>query len=352
LKPVALVTGVVSDYRVAPFRILAEHEDVEILAWEDAGPADAGLPVRRLSQLGAARAVASGRYRAVIGGLGGRVALPATYLAARRARIPFVLWASLWEHPRTPAHKLSQVPMRAIYRGADAVVTYGPHVTHYVEQFRAKGNVFEAPQAVDPDVFGRPVTPAERAAGRALMHAGDDDFALLFVGRLVPEKGLATLLSAWAHASQNGNAALAVAGSGPLAITGPAVHGLGHVDRGDLPPLYAAADALVLPSIATATFREPWGLVCNEAMHQGTPVIASDAVGAVAGGLVVDGRTGLVFPAGDADALAARITALASAPELREKLGQAARAQVAGYTPEAWADGMTRALESVEKAAS
>jgi glycosyltransferase involved in cell wall biosynthesis len=352
LKPVALVTGVVSDYRVAPFRILAEREDVEILAWENEGPADAGLHVRRVSQLGAARAVASGRYRAVIGGLGGRVALPATYLAARRARIPFVLWASLWEHPRTPAHTLSQVPMRAIYRGADAVVTYGPHVTRYVEQFREKANVFEAPQAVDPAVFGRSVTPAERAAARALMHAGDNDFALLFVGRLVPEKGLPTLLNAWTQTSPTGNAVLAIAGSGPLPVTGPSVHALGHVEREDLPPLYAAADALVLPSIATATFREPWGLVCNEAMHQGTPVIASDAVGAVAGALVVDGRTGLVFPAGDTGALAARIRALASAPELREKLGQAARAHVADYTPEAWADGVSKALESVETAAS
>jgi glycosyltransferase involved in cell wall biosynthesis len=122
---------------------------------------------------------------------------------------------------------------------------------------------------------------------------------------------------------------------------------LGRIARNELPPLYSAADVLVLPSIATATFREPWGLVCNEAMHQGTPVIASDAVGAAAGGLVLDGRTGLVFAAGDADALAARITALAGAPELRARLGEQARETVAGYTPERWAEGMSRALASV-----
>jgi glycosyltransferase involved in cell wall biosynthesis len=121
--------------------------------------------------------------------------------------------------------------------------------------------------------------------------------------------------------------------------------------RNELPPYYAAADALVLPSIATRTFREPWGLVCNEAMHQGTPVIASDAVGAAAGGLVVDGRTGMVVPAGDADALAARLTALATAPELRARLGAEARAHVAGYTPEHWADGMSAALGAVGKSA-
>jgi glycosyltransferase involved in cell wall biosynthesis len=342
LKPVALVTGVVSDHRLEPFRILSEREDVEVLAWDQPAPG-----ARRYTQLEAARAVASGRYRAVIGGLGGRVALPAAYLAARRARIPFVLWASLWAHPRTAAHALSFIPMRAIYQRADAVVTYGPHVTAYVEQFRDAGNVFEAPQAVDPAVFARAVSADERAAARARMGASDDGFQALFVGRLVLEKGIDTLLQAWREAALPGASALAFAGSGPITPRGADVHVLGRIERSALPPLYAAADVLVVPSIATATFREPWGLVCNEAMHQGTPVIASDAVGAAAGGLVVDGRTGMVVPAGDAQALAARLTALWAAPELRAGLGAAARVQVSGYTPERWAEGMSKALNAV-----
>jgi glycosyltransferase involved in cell wall biosynthesis len=138
---------------------------------------------------------------------------------------------------------------------------------------------------------------------------------------------------------------LAVAGVGPVAPAGPGVRGLGWVD--DLPALHAAADVLVLPSTRTATFVEPWGLVVNEAMHQGTPVIASDAVGAVAGGLVRDGRNGLVVPAGNAAALAARLRVLAANGELRESLGAAAREDVAPYTPAAWAEGVSAALRSV-----
>ena len=99
------------------------------------------------------------------------------------------------------------------------------------------------------------------------------------------------------------------------------VRSLGYVAESELPALYAAADVLVLPSIRTATFTEPWGLVVNEAMLQGTPVIASDAVGAVAGGLVRDGRNGLVFPAGDASGLAARLRTAATEPGLRDSLG-------------------------------
>lgn len=338
MKPVALVTGVVSDHRVEPFRILAERENVEVLSWQDPP---------RYGQLEAARLAGSGRYRAVIGGLGGRVALPASYAAARKAGVPFVLWASLWAHPQTPAHRLSLLPMRHIYRRADAVVTYGPHVTRYVERYRSAGNVFEAPQAVDQWMFGKPVSEAKRAAARERMGASEEGFLALFVGRLVPEKGVATLLEAWGKAVVPGGSALAFAGSGPLAPSGLTVHPLGPIDRQDLPPLYAAADVLVLPSIATATFREPWGLVCNEAMHQGTPVIASDEVGAAAGGLVDDGRTGMVFPAGDADALAARLSALAAAPALRDQLGDQAHAKVAEYTPQRWADGVSRALRAV-----
>jgi glycosyltransferase involved in cell wall biosynthesis len=338
LKPVALVTGVVSDHRVEPFRILADRENVEVLSWQEP---------REHGQLEAARLAGSGRYRAVIGALAGRVALPATYAAARRARIPFVLWASLWEHPRTLAHALSFLPARHIYRHADAVVTYGPHVTRYVERFRDAGKVFEAPQAVDPWVFGRPISEDKRAAARERMGVTGSGFLALFVGRLVPEKGIATLLDAWPSAVLPAGSALAFAGDGPLTPTGPGVHRLGRIERDALPPLYAAADVLVLPSIATATFREPWGLVSNEAMHQGTPVIASDAVGAAAGGLVVDGRTGMVFPAGDADALAARLSALAAAPALREKLGDEAHTKVQEYTPERWAEGVSRALAAV-----
>jgi glycosyltransferase involved in cell wall biosynthesis len=339
VKPVALVTGIVSDHRVAPFRALHERETIEVLAWDDPGPPEAGeLPVRHVTQREAARAVASGRYRAVIAGLGGRVALPATYAAARRARIPFVLWASLWAHPRTFAHGLSYLPMRAIYRNADAVVTYGPHVTRYIERYRSAGNVFEAPQAVDPAAFGGAIADPAREAS----------FQALFVGRLVPEKGIDVLLEAWDEAALPEDAILWIAGTGSVRIPAAAgVRPLGFVPRDELPRLYAAADVLVLPSLHTATFKEPWGLVTNEAMLQGTPVIASDAVGAAAGGLVVDGRTGFVVRAGDASALAARLRALAASAGLRERLGAAARDQVASYTPEAWAAGMSNALHAV-----
>jgi glycosyltransferase involved in cell wall biosynthesis len=331
-RPVALVTNAVPDYRREPFRLLDQAEGIDVIAWQETG------------QSAAARAIARGGHRAVIAGLGGKIALPGVYAAAKRTKTPFILWASLWEHPHTLLHRLSGKPLAAIYRNADAVVTYGPHVSRYVADQRGSAtNVFEAPQAVDIEHFARTPSPEERAAARARAQAQDDDFLLLYVGRLVPEKGIDTLAAAWQKANLE-NATLAVAGEGPLPAPGTA---LGRVDKQDLPALYAAADALVLPSIRTATFTEPWGLVVNEAMLQGTPAITSDAVGAAAGGLVRDGRNGLIVPQGDATALAQAISDLAHDATKRQRLGQNAREDVAAYTPQAWADGMSKALAAV-----
>ena len=347
MKPVALVTGAVSPYRREPFRLLADAEEVEVIAWRDPGDPVPGLTVHATTQAGAARLVASGSYRAVIAGLGGRVALPGTYAAARRARIPFVLWASIWQHPRTLAHALSRPATNLLYARADAVVTYGPHVSAHVERHRKRGRVFEARQAVSAERFGRDVPDEERASWRRRAGAGDGDLLALFVGRLEEEKGVRILLTAWRDAQLEG-AALALAGDGPMRAEAAAyATALGHVERDALPALYAAADVLVLPSIRTATFTEPWGLVVNEAMHQGTPVIASDAVGAAAGGLVRDGRTGLVVPERDPAALAAALCDLAADPDLRRRLGAAARDDVAGFSEGAWVAGMRHALTSV-----
>ena len=349
-RPACLLTGIVSPYRREPFRLLAEAEHVEVLAYREAGPPVPGLTVHRVGQAGAVRLVASGRYRAVIAGLGGRIALPGAYLAARTRGLPFVLWATIWEHPRTAAHALSHLPTRHLYRDADAVMTYGEHVSRHVERHRGeRGSVFVAPQAVDVSHFGAAVPAELRAAARAHAGArGEGDVLVLFAGRLEREKGVEVLLEAWRRARLPAGVRLALAGDGPLAAAVahavPGARLLGRVPQAQLPALYAAADVLVLPSIRTATFTEPWGLVVNEAMLQRTPPIVSDAVGAAAGGLVRDGHNGLVFPAGDAAALASRLSLLASDPGLRERLGSRARDDALPLTPAAWAAGARAAL--------
>ena len=299
-----------------------------------AGLDDPGVPYRRVAQRRLYRLAAGGGYTAVVCGTAGRVALPASYAGARRAGVPFVLWSALWAQPRSPAHLAGALLLRQIYADADAVVTYGPHVAAHARH-RGARRVLVAPQAVDQAFWSVPGPPAPPGPTR-----------FVWIGRDAPGKGRAELLAAWEHSG------LAAAGA-ELLLVGvaadgrpgpPGVHAHPPADATEVRNFYAAADVLVVPSVPTATFREPWGLVANEAMHQGLPVIASDAVGAAAGGLIRDGRNGLVVPAGDRDALAAALRRLHEEPELRRRMGGQARRDAAAFTFEAWADGMAAAL--------
>ncbi len=319
-KPVLFVTGHAPAYRVGAFARLAEREQVELALFggrlhHGGGPTAAELPFphRHVREHELYALAASGRYRAVVCSTGGRVALGATWAGARRARVPLILWASLWAHPRSFAHAFSFLALRRLYRSADAVVTYGPHVSAYV---RARGarNVHVAAQSVDNAFWGSPEVsaPADPA------WPNESALKFLFVGRPTREKGLGVLFQAWSMSGlQAPTAALVLVGAGsipPWVPAGGAVVGIDTVSPRELRNFYAAADVLVVPSIPTRTFREPWGLVVNEAMNRGLPVIASDAVGAAAGGLVRDGRNGLIVPAGDPIALAAAMRRLAGDP--------------------------------------
>jgi glycosyltransferase involved in cell wall biosynthesis len=355
---VALLTTYLAGYRVPLYQRLHERHGVEVLcygggeryvpAWFsdlDAQLASAPFPARRLD--GGAREALSvaQRYDAVIAPFAGGAILPAAYAGARRHRRPFVLWASVWAQPRSAAHLLALPVTRHIYRHADAVVAYGEHVRRFVREIRGRDDdVFVAPQSVEPELFARTVSADEIAAFRTA-HRLPPGPIVLYVGRLVPEKGVSVLLDAFAHLPEP--ATLVLIGDGPLAAqtrSTPRAHLLGPLEREQLPVAYAAAELSVLASVATPRFREPWGLVCNEAMHQGRPVIASDAVGAVAGGLVRDGESGVVVPAGDAPALGRAIARLLADEDLRARLGAGARRAVSAYTYEAMAAGFDRAL--------
>jgi glycosyltransferase involved in cell wall biosynthesis len=360
VKPLLFVTGHAPAYRVGAFAQLHEHETIELALFggrsKHGGEVFEGempFPHRHVSSRELARLASSGAYRAVVCPTGGRLAPLATWAGARRARLPLILWASLWAHPRSAAHALSYVPLRRLYRSADAVVTYGPHVSAYVRE-RGARNVHVAPQSVDNEFWSSPDVSPPRTP--SWPHEARTRF--LFVGRAAREKGVAMLLEAWRAAElEPPQAALALAGidadlagvapAGPRRRGDAGVVGLGPLSAVELRDAYAASSVLVLPSIATRTFREPWGLVVNEAMNRGLAVIVSDAVGAAAGGLVRDGANGLVFAAGDSSALASALARLAGDASLRARLGAQGAHDVRTYSHEAWARGFSAALASL-----
>jgi len=363
---VALVTNFCPHYRRPLFQELGERMDLSLLLtsagrewyWQGERSIETG-GVRTAIVPGPVkirRELRAGGYDAVIVGLSGRARLLAAVGSARSLDLPLVLWVGLWEHPRTLGHRLSHPMTRALYRSADAIVTYGSHVSDFIaREAKRRHGVFVAPQAVDNEFFRRDVPPRDVVALRQELQTGGNP-VVAFVGRLEADKGVDVLLEASARLKLPHH--VVIAGSGPRAGDlqvkanalgiGERVGFVGRVEQAQLPALLQASDLLVLPSISTKRWREPWGLVVNEAMNAGLPVIATDAVGAAAGGLVVNDRTGLIVPQRNAGALAFALESLLADQSKRERLGAAACAHVLNWNYRAAADAFESALAAAK----
>ncbi|PIE25970.1 MAG: colanic acid biosynthesis glycosyltransferase WcaL [Micrococcales bacterium] len=178
--------------------------------------------------------------------------------------------------------------------------------------------------SVDTDKFTPP--PAVRD------HPGDERMRVLYVGRLVPEKGSPVLLDAVADLTRRGvPLQVKLVGSGELepqlveqvrrdGLT-DVVELVGAVGQDDLPALYHWADVFVLPS-----FQEGLPVVLMEAMATQLPVVTTQI--AAISELVEDATSGRVLPPGRADLLAEALAELAADPVTRQKMGEAGRETV------------------------
>lgn len=174
------------------------------------------------------------------------------------------------------------------------------------------------------------------------------DPQILFLGRLTDEKGVRTLLKAWALFREGAAASaesaagpdLFIAGDGPLAAElsgdcGAGVKRLGQIDRSTSIHLLKTVRALVFPS----EWYETFGLSVVEAMACGTPVLVADANAAAS--LVRDRETGLLFRSGDCGDLAVKIEWMMKHPEECAAMGRAARQEYEKkYTAEANYEGL------------
>jgi glycosyltransferase involved in cell wall biosynthesis len=210
-----------------------------------------------------------------------------------------------------------------------------------------------APYAVDERHLTEPLEGlrSERSALRRRFGVADDAVCFLFVGKLQAKKRPLDLLEAVGRLHAQGLAVHAlIVGTGELE---PAARALvererlpatfaGFLNQSEIAAAYVAADALVLPSDA----GETWGLVVNEAMVCGLPVVVSDRVGC-GPDLVREGETGFRYPCGDVEALAEVLAVLAASPEGRMRRGRTGRRLVSHYSIARAVEGTARAVQSV-----
>jgi glycosyltransferase involved in cell wall biosynthesis len=193
------------------------------------------------------------------------------------------------------------------FRQCDGFFCYGTRSKEYVASYGIDPQkIFDGCQAA---ALAHDYTAASIRAYYAANMSRAASFEFLYVGRLSREKGLFDLLEAFCKVyEQNPEARLTLVGPGlieedlrqraKVLRIEAAVTLLGTKSPEEIGRLLMSSAAMILPS-----HREPWGLVVNEALSFGCPVVVSDVCGCVPE-LVREGVTGFSFPSGDVGALA------------------------------------------------
>jgi glycosyltransferase involved in cell wall biosynthesis len=271
----------------------------------------------------------------VVGGWDQQAYLEA-FALRRHVTTAFLWWVESTVRDRRENLEALRHAKRRLVKAADAIVVPGQASAEYVRALGAeRARVFVAPNAVDNGLYAA-------CAGDRSSRTGPVRF--LFAGRLESGKGVLPLFDAWAGVAAE--AELTIVGDGSLRervrervahAAMPPVRALGHLDREGLAEEYARADVFVFPSVS-----DPWGLVINEAMASGLPIVTTTAPGAVVD-LVADGDNGIVVAPFDAGALLAAMEDLARDPGRRRAMGERSAERIRTQTPEAWAAGMRQA---------
>ena len=271
--------------------------------------------------------------------------------------MPFLLWTGLWFRVDTPLQRWIFPLTRFLYQHADGIVAYGEHVKRYlVSEGVRPERIFIAPHAVDNSFYSRTVSEEEKGVLREKLGIPPDQDVILYLGRLEEIKGLTYLLKAFGSGHLSG-ALLVIAGNGSqrralenltlqMGIRSR-VRFAGHVPPEETVAYYALSSIVVLPSVSTAQGKEAWGLVVNEAFNQSVPVVATDTVGAVSGGLLEDQKNGMVVPERDASALARALQKIWEDPVARERMGKAAKHSIRKWDHALQAGGFLLALKAV-----
>jgi glycosyltransferase involved in cell wall biosynthesis len=275
------------------------------------------------------------------------------WLYARRAGVPLVLWTYPSRSVAATWSPLGRGWRGALLGQADAVVGMGAQAR---EVLRGLGvptqRLFDAPNAHDAEAIEHALAGTDVGMARHGLRAalGARERICLVAGRLVAPKGLRPLLVAWTQlpADLRAHWTLLFVGDGPLrgeieAAAARAAPGeialAGALPAARMAELYTAADLLVFASLG-----DPWGLVVNEALACGLPVLCSRLAGC-ADDLVSDGENGWVFDPTDATAFAAALARALGCPHLA-RLGARARDTAKRFGPEVMAAGLRRAITS------
>jgi glycosyltransferase involved in cell wall biosynthesis len=373
-RRVVILTEIIAPYRIPVFNALAARSDVEshIIFLSETDPSLRQWYVYKdeikfsyeilrgwrrrwgkynlLVNVGIGAALRRARPEVIISGGYSYLASWQAALWAERHKVPLLLWCESNSADKRRKHALVE-SLKKRFRGmCRAFVAAGLASRGYLLELGApEGSVFVAPDAVDVEMYARSAARARaRCAELRAEHSLPQRY-FLYVGRLVEEKGVFDLLSAYAKLDESARTRIGLVFVGDGAVradligrasqihTG-VIRFCGWVHREQISELYALAEALVFP-----THSDPWGLVVNEAMACGLTIVASDVAGCVAD-LVRSGENGFTFRPRDIDGLVDAMRTLINQPDLAKRMGNCSFELIRAHTPEACAAGFATAV--------
>ncbi len=274
---------------------------------------------------------------------------------ARIHNTSFLLWSESNLQDARRGHALVEFLKDEFLHRCSGFVVPGVSAKQYLESRNIKPeNIFIAPNAVDNGLFAKAATEARTNAGHVRTKLGLPERYVLFVGRLVREKGVFDLLAAYAalDGTLRRDVGLVFVGDGSAsaelrerarAISPGIIVFPGFAQREQLGAFYGLAEVLVL-----ATHTDPWGLVVNEAMACGLPVIVSRVAGCSAD-LVRENSTGLLIAPADVKGIAAALEHLLRRPELCAKMGANSLQRIGRYSPEQWSSAIGQSIAQTRR---
>jgi len=375
-RRLVIVSEIIAPYRIPAFNALAQHDDIEphVVFLSETDPALRHWRIykdeirfsyevlpswrRRMGKFnlllnwGLARALRRAHPEAILcGGYSYISSWTAAFWAQCRG-VPLLLWSESTIHDLRARHGTVEFLKSRFLDRCDGFVVPGKSSFVYLKNLGvSEPKIFTAPNAVDIDFFSR-AAQISKNGWDTRRKLGLPDRYFVYVGRMVTAKGIFELLEAYAKLDDElrSQIALVFVGDGAAKnelmkrashIRPGVVHCVGFMHREELAAFYGLAEAVILP-----TYSDTWGLVINEAMACGLPVISSSVAGCAAD-LVQEAWNGFIVPPRDVPGLSAAMNSLAKRPELREQMSARSAQRIRSYSPEAWARGLAQAVEFV-----
>ncbi|MBW4649287.1 MAG: glycosyltransferase family 4 protein [Kastovskya adunca ATA6-11-RM4] len=246
---------------------------------------------------------------------------------------------------------LKKLLLPQIFRLADTTIVPSSGSVRFMHSLGIPEQLVQlTPYVVNNEWWIHQAKQVNRASVREQWEIPQEAPVVLFCAKFQPWKRPQDVLQAFAKANAS-DSYLVMAGEGPLRRELEAeakalnlserVRFLGFVNQSQLPSVYCSADLFVFPSE-----YEPFGVVVNEAMLCGCPVVASDRVGA-GYDLIRHGETGLIYACGDVDALAAVLQDVLPHRERLKQMGEAAYKRMETWSPRENVEALVEAIEKV-----